>query len=237
VNCAGFIGMGAPRFYYNFIPEPPGAHFAQVIVNTNTDEEAKRLQHELNARASEEVPEGRVQARLMQQGVPSAASVEVRVPFADHRILEYVYNVPWEIKFENGTEKALLRNAMADLEDMQIIGIDDKEHDHQVETVLRSMELDPAKFSVVMYHRPTGFEYAAERGIDLMVSGHTHNGQIFPFNYLVKTRFPRIKGVHRIGPSTLIVSMGSGFWGPPMRLGSRTEIYVIRLRQGVGNDQ
>lgn len=42
-----------------------------------------------------------------------AASVEVRVPFADHRILEYVYNVPWEIKFENHTEKALLRNAMA----------------------------------------------------------------------------------------------------------------------------
>lgn len=79
VNYAGFIGMGAPRFYYNFIPEPPGAHFAQVIVNTNTDEEAKRLQHELNARASEEVPEGRVQARLMQQGVPSAASVEVRI--------------------------------------------------------------------------------------------------------------------------------------------------------------
>lgn len=43
-----------------------------------------------------------------------AASVEVRVPFADHRILEYVYNVPWEVKFENGVEKALLRNAMAD---------------------------------------------------------------------------------------------------------------------------
>lgn len=43
-----------------------------------------------------------------------ASSVEVRVPFADHRILEYVYNVPWEIKFENGAEKALLRNAMAE---------------------------------------------------------------------------------------------------------------------------
>lgn len=43
-----------------------------------------------------------------------ASSVEVRVPFADHRILEYIYNVPWEIKFENQTEKALLRNAMAD---------------------------------------------------------------------------------------------------------------------------
>ncbi|MFA9466149.1 MAG: asparagine synthase (glutamine-hydrolyzing) [Velocimicrobium sp.] len=44
-----------------------------------------------------------------------AASVEVRVPFADHRILEYVYNVPWEIKFENNVEKALLRNAMQEL--------------------------------------------------------------------------------------------------------------------------
>lgn len=43
-----------------------------------------------------------------------ASGLEVRVPFADHRILEYVYNVPWEIKFENNTEKALLRNAMAD---------------------------------------------------------------------------------------------------------------------------
>ncbi len=43
-----------------------------------------------------------------------ASSVEVRVPFADHRILEYVFNVPWEIKFENGVEKALLRNAMKD---------------------------------------------------------------------------------------------------------------------------
>jgi len=79
VNCAGFIGMGAPRFYYNFIPEPPGAHFAQVIVNTNTDEEAKQLQRELNARVDGEVPEGRIQARLMQQGVPAAASVEVRI--------------------------------------------------------------------------------------------------------------------------------------------------------------
>lgn len=43
-----------------------------------------------------------------------ANSVEIRVPFADHRILEYVFNVPWEVKFEEGVEKALLRNAMAD---------------------------------------------------------------------------------------------------------------------------
>ena len=43
-----------------------------------------------------------------------ASGLEVRVPFGDHRILEYVFNVPWRIKFENSTEKALLRNAMKD---------------------------------------------------------------------------------------------------------------------------
>jgi len=130
-----------------------------------------------------------------------------------------------------------LRNEMADLEDLQIIGIDDKERDGQVETVLGSVEVNPEKYSILMYHRPTGFEHAAEKGVDLMVCGHTHNGQIWPFNYVVKSRFPRVKGVHRIGASTLIVSMGSGFWGPPMRLGSSTEMYVIRLRKGGFNGE
>lgn len=79
VSYAAFIGAGAPRFYYNFIPEPPGSNFAQILVNTHKDEEAKQLQNELNARASLEVPEGQVQAKLMQQGTPAAASVEIRI--------------------------------------------------------------------------------------------------------------------------------------------------------------
>ena len=79
VSYATFIGTGAPRFYYNFIPEPPGSNFAQILVNTHKDEEAKQLQKELNAIANNEVPEGQVQAKLMQQGTPAAASVEIRI--------------------------------------------------------------------------------------------------------------------------------------------------------------
>ncbi|PKN75765.1 MAG: hypothetical protein CVU52_05755, partial [Deltaproteobacteria bacterium HGW-Deltaproteobacteria-10] len=79
VSYATFIGTGAPRFYYNFFPEPPGSNFAQILVNTHRDDEAKKLQQELNARAGDEVPEGRVQAKLMQQGTPAAASVEIRI--------------------------------------------------------------------------------------------------------------------------------------------------------------
>ena len=79
VSYATFIGAGAPRFYYNFFPEPPGSNFAQILVNTHRGDEAKQMQQELNAIANDAVPEGRVEARLMQQGLPAAASVEIRI--------------------------------------------------------------------------------------------------------------------------------------------------------------
>ena len=62
-----------------------------------------------------------------------------------------------------------------------------------------------------------------------MLSGHTHNGQIFPFNWLVRQQFRWIQGMHRDGDSHLYVSPGTGTWGPVMRLGSRNEITCIDL--------
>lgn len=68
VSYATFIGASAPRFYYNFTPEPPVENFAQILINTKTEEETRHLQWELNAKADGEVPEGNVQARLL--GIP-----------------------------------------------------------------------------------------------------------------------------------------------------------------------
>lgn len=79
VSYATFIGASAPRFYYNFTPEPPVENFAQILVNTNNDEEAQQLQRELNITAGAEVPEGNVQARLMQQGKAMVTPVEIRI--------------------------------------------------------------------------------------------------------------------------------------------------------------
>ena len=79
VSYATFIGSSIPRFYYNFMQGNPATNFAQILVNTRRDDDAKRLRNELNGRADEVVPEGRVQARLLQQGVPSDASVEIRI--------------------------------------------------------------------------------------------------------------------------------------------------------------
>ena len=87
----------------------------------------------------------------------------------------------------------------------------------------------PDQFRVLLYHRPDGAEDAARWGAHLMLCGHTHHGQIVPFNWLVKRVFPRIRGAYQVGEMLLYVSPGTGTWGPTLRLGSRSEIGIIEL--------
>ncbi len=69
-----------------------------------------------------------------------------------------------------------------------------------------------------------------EYKVDLVLSGHTHGGQIFPFNFLVKLQQPYVRGMHDFKDGEFIyISVGSGTWGPPMRLGSRSEVVVFNL--------
>jgi predicted MPP superfamily phosphohydrolase len=81
----------------------------------------------------------------------------------------------------------------------------------------------------------TTFTFAAERGIDLQLSGHTHGGQMFPFGLLVGALWNRFDhGLHRIGRFYLHVSSGTGTWGPPARTGSRGEVVAIKLERARG---
>lgn len=128
----------------------------------------------------------------------------------------------------------VLRNAHTMGNNIRFIGVDDAEKTDQVATHLTQMGLPSGPFTVLLYHRPDGFEDAAAAGVDLMLCGHTHNGQIAPFNALVRTRFPRIAGRYEHEQATLYVSPGTGTWGPPFRLGSTNEITVINLAPGAG---
>lgn len=96
--------------------------------------------------------------------------------------------------------------------------------------MLPALPQDPSRYQVLLYHRPDGLEAAAAANIDLMLCGHTHNGQIVPFNFLVRRVFPRIVGLHDLGGTRLYVSPGTGTWGPVMRLGTRSEITVFDVR-------
>ncbi|MGN1262564.1 MAG: efflux RND transporter permease subunit, partial [Prevotella sp.] len=79
VNHATFVGTSAPRFYYNLSPEFPTSNFAQIIVNTTSNETTLEIAAELTRKVEEAVPEGRPKVRLMQQGKPLKAQVEVRI--------------------------------------------------------------------------------------------------------------------------------------------------------------
>jgi uncharacterized protein len=89
---------------------------------------------------------------------------------------------------------------------------------------------DPARAVVLLAHDPSSFRRAAANDVDLQLSGHTHGGQIWPFNFIVRLAVPWVAGLHRVGASQLYVSRGSGFWGPPMRLLAPAEITEIVLR-------
>ncbi len=71
---------------------------------------------------------------------------------------------------------------------------------------------------------------AAEAGVDLMLDGHTHGGQIWPFHYLVALQYPHLSGVYQVGAMTQVVSQGAGRWGPPMRLFAPSDIVRVTLR-------
>ena len=123
----------------------------------------------------------------------------------------------------------VLRNATANTRHGQIIGIDDAENRDQVRSQLAQLDLDCEAFKILLYHRPTGLEDAAAHSIDLMLTGHTHAGQIIPFNLIVKRFFSHLRGLATHGVTTLYVSPGTGTWGPVMRLGSRSEITCFEL--------
>jgi predicted MPP superfamily phosphohydrolase len=110
-----------------------------------------------------------------------------------------------------------------------VIGIDDMDDHHQVERELAGIDIHDHKFVLLLYHRPRGHEAAASAGVDLMISGHTHNGQIVPFNFVVNRVFEKAAGLFRHQDTHLYVSAGTGTWGPTMRLGTRSEITLFEI--------
>lgn len=87
------------------------------------------------------------------------------------------------------------------------------------------------KFSLLLYHLPHGLKEGARYGVDLQLSGHTHKGQIWPFGIIEKPFHKYLYGLFEHKGSYLYVSSGAGTWGPPMRLGSRSEIVLFEIKK------
>lgn len=85
---------------------------------------------------------------------------------------------------------------------------------------------------VLLAHQPKSLYAALPHGFDLQISGHTHGGQFFPYNFLAAAGQPYVAGLHRHENSWVYVSRGTGYWGPPIRIGARSEVTLFTLTRG-----
>jgi predicted MPP superfamily phosphohydrolase len=125
-----------------------------------------------------------------------------------------------------------------DGDELVIAGVDDATaqgsgmagHGANLEAALEDTD---ARLPVLLLaHQPKQVAAAVAAGVDLQISGHTHGGQIWPFNFLVRLDQPVVQGLSRHGERTqLYTSRGTGFWGPPFRVFAPSEITLLTLRR------
>jgi predicted MPP superfamily phosphohydrolase len=102
-------------------------------------------------------------------------------------------------------------------------------NDFYMDEELPKVSRDRSLPTVLIHHSPVGLSYASNDGVDLMLTGHTHGGQVFPGTIMIPLWFPKYKGQYSIDNMILLVSQGAGTFGPPLRLGTFPEIQIIKL--------
>lgn len=123
----------------------------------------------------------------------------------------------------------VLYDEMLTVEDLTLVGRRDKQ-DQDRAALSKIMEgADLSKPVLLLDHQPNALGEAQQEGVDLTVSGHTHRGQVFPAHLITQAMFENDWGYLQKGQMHSIVSSGYGFWGPPIRLGSRSEIVQIHV--------
>jgi predicted MPP superfamily phosphohydrolase len=131
------------------------------------------------------------------------------------------------------TGVTVLNDEVRDLDGLQLAGISyPKRGVAKVPgRILKSLAgYVPGKPTVLLYHAPVGINEARDAGVSLQLSGHTHKGQLFPFNFITGYLYKGYDyGLHSLGDYTIYTTDGTGTWGPPMRTGNTPEIAAIKL--------
>ncbi|MGC9599221.1 MAG: metallophosphoesterase [Minisyncoccia bacterium] len=127
----------------------------------------------------------------------------------------------------------ILNNEVANLEGLAIAGVDNRavHHKNDFARVLHDMSIPKDKPTILIKHEPSHLTVARDAGISLILSGHAHHGQIFPLNVLTRRIYHGFDyGLKRLDRMWVYTSSGAGTWGPPLRLGTKSEIVCITLR-------
>jgi len=134
----------------------------------------------------------------------------------------------------SGNPVKILDNKLVNISGLQVIGINysfDSSFNLE-KAILRQVGYKPERPSILLFHEPKNISLAKKVDINLQLSGHTHDGQLWPFNYIVKWAHKNFSyGLFQDGNFSLVISSGAGTWGPPMRTAARAEIVKIILKK------
>lgn len=134
-----------------------------------------------------------------------------------------------------------LQNEIGNYKELQLIGLNNMAQDsvsfdlhtppglETIQSVLSSLPIDKDKPTLVLHHRPVGEVYMEEKGADVLLAGHTHGGQMFPFTLIAKSMFTYLKGLYQYKNLNIYVSEGQGTIFVPVRVGTVSEITVVNL--------
>jgi uncharacterized protein len=144
----------------------------------------------------------------------------------NHEYYEGIDNVLALLK---KTKVNVLRNRVERFKGIRIVGIDYSGDKTSLERTISTLGLNEKEPTLMLHHVPVKAETLHRLGIDVQLAGHTHKGQIFPYMLIDRLAYPYVGGLHNYKGSWVYVSAGSGTWGPPMRLGKKSEIALIRF--------
>jgi len=126
----------------------------------------------------------------------------------------------------------VLENEKVDLHGLQLVGVHDSEtlRPQLFREILERARIDAGSASILLAHRPSNLSAPEQAGISLQLSGHTHLGQFWPWTLMARRAHGKFAyGLNRFGRMLVYTSSGAGTWGPPFRLGTRSEVVLIRL--------
>ena len=126
----------------------------------------------------------------------------------------------------------VLTNEKVEVDGLQIVGVPYRNaaRGGHFTSVLQGIRLDRNRASILLTHAPDHPEIAEAAGVSLQLSGHTHLGQYIPWSWVARRIYRQfVYGLSRIGKMQIFTSSGAGTWGPPLRLGSNSEIVVLHF--------
>jgi uncharacterized protein len=126
----------------------------------------------------------------------------------------------------------VLNNERVEISGLQIVGVHDAETEapQLYRALLQGVGLNRERACILLAHRPSNLAISEDEGISLQLSGHTHGGQFWPWTWVAARVHGRFNhGLQRLGRLLVLTSNGLGTWGAPMRVGTISEIVLIRL--------